>query len=109
MYVHVPRLMCECFVYLTGMWAVVNKPDGTRHGNGYDKDADVYMHNPMEDPMPYAPSLKMFCVYGVDKPVERCDRCLWYECVSQVAYSGTPEICAVERGGITHSVEGMNL
>ena len=29
-------------------------------------------HDPMVDPMPYAPSLKMFCVYGVNKPVERC-------------------------------------
>ena len=28
----------------------------------------------MVDPMPNAPSLKMFCVYGVNKPVERCAR-----------------------------------
>lgn len=54
-----------------GKWAVVSGTNGKRHGDGYDKDADVYMHDPMEDPMPFAPSLKMFCVYGVDKPVER--------------------------------------
>lgn len=54
-----------------GIWASVTGPDGKRHGDGYDKDADVYMHNPMQDPMPNAPSMKMYCVYGVDKPVER--------------------------------------
>lgn len=54
-----------------GMWTAVTGPDGKRHGNGYDKDADVYMHDPMEDPLPNAPSMKMYCTYGVDKPVER--------------------------------------
>ena len=53
------------------MWAAVTGPDGKRHGDGYDKDADVYMHDPMEDPLPNAPSMKMYCTYGVDKPVER--------------------------------------
>ncbi len=41
-------------------------------GTGYDPGADVTFHDPMTDPLPYAPSLKMFCVYGVNKPVERC-------------------------------------
>jgi len=49
----------------------VTGPDGKRHGDGYDKDADVYMHDPMKDPLPKAPSMKMYCAYGVDKPVER--------------------------------------
>lgn len=60
------------FHWHAGIWASVTGPDGKRHGDGYDKDADVYMHNPMQDPMPNAPSMKMYCVYGVDKPVERC-------------------------------------
>ena len=60
------------------MWTAVTGPDGKRHGNGYDKDADVYMHDPMEDPLPNAPSMKMYCTYGVDKPVERwVDWALW--------------------------------
>ena len=42
-----------------------------QQGTGHDPDADVTFHDPMADPMPYAPSLKMFCVYGVNKPVER--------------------------------------
>ncbi len=41
-------------------------------GTGYDPGADVTFVDPMTDPLPYAPSLKMFCVYGVNKPVERC-------------------------------------
>ena len=54
------------------MWAAVTGADGKRHGDGYDKEADVYMHDPMRDPLPNAPSMKMYCAYGVDKPVERC-------------------------------------
>ena len=54
------------------MWGSVTGPGGKRHGNGYDKGADVYHHDPMKDPLPNAPSMRMYCVYGVDKPVERC-------------------------------------
>lgn len=87
------------------MWAVVSGPDGTRHGDGYDKDADVYMHDPMEDPMPYAPSLKMFCVYGVDKPVERYDRCFRHEGLSCLTDPRTPEVYADERGDVRNPVQ----
>lgn len=74
MHTHDP-LVCRwssnsCPIY-AGMWAAVTGPDGKRHGDGYDKGADVYMHDPMEDPLPNAPNMKMYCVYGVDKPVER--------------------------------------
>lgn len=43
-----------------------------RQGTGYDPKADVRFHDPMVDPMPNAPSLKMFNIYGVGKATERC-------------------------------------
>lgn len=61
----------ECH-WTAAKWTAVTGPDGKRHGDGYDKEADVHMHDPMQDPLPKAPSMKMYCAYGVDKPVERC-------------------------------------
>ena len=42
-----------------------------RQGRGYDAKSDVHFHDPMVDPLPDAPSLKMFNIYGVGKPTER--------------------------------------
>lgn len=54
-----------------GKWGTVTGPGGKQYGKRYDKEADVYAHDPMNDPLPNAPGMKMFCAYGVDKPVER--------------------------------------
>ena len=40
-------------------------------GDGMDKEAGVKFQDPLNDPLPAAPSLKMFCVYGVGSPTER--------------------------------------
>lgn len=34
-------------------------------------DAPKFWTNPLETTLPYAPSMKLFCLYGVGKPVER--------------------------------------
>ena len=42
-------------------------------GDGMDAEAGVKFQDPLNDPLPNAPSMKMFCAYGVNKPVERHD------------------------------------
>lgn len=54
-----------------GKWGAVVAPSGERQGDGWDSEAGVKFQDPLTDPLPNAPSLKMFCVYGVNKPVER--------------------------------------
>lgn len=44
-------------------------------------------HDPMVDPMPDAPSLKMFNVYGVGKPTERY---IAWPALAQPDHLGTP-------------------
>lgn len=34
-------------------------------------DNSKFWTNPLQSPLPYAPSMKVFCLYGVNKPTER--------------------------------------
>ena len=55
------------------LYYALNEASVASQGTGWDEDAKVQFQDPMKDPLPNAPSMRLICVYGVNKPVERCE------------------------------------
>ncbi len=62
-------LYCRCDIEIRQLAFHVSCYE--RQGTGYDWQADVRFHDPMVDPMPLAPSMKMVNIYGVGIETER--------------------------------------
>ncbi|PWN51913.1 LACT-domain-containing protein, partial [Violaceomyces palustris] len=73
------------------LWLLEHTPSSfqkmiaTNYSNGIEKDAEQLQRNnqdptkwsnPLEAPLPHAPSMKIYCIYGHGKPTERS---YWYQ------------------------------
>lgn len=61
------NLMPDCL--LPGM--IKRKAEGSECRCGATDMGDGFHYSPLECPLPKAPSLRMFCMYGVGIPTER--------------------------------------